>query len=378
MLALAKIGENYKMSFILAICIGFSIDGFYKFLSMKYETNYFSLSDYEGEKRMSFFGYSLFRFLPPLFALTLSATIFKTNRYYWFLLFAVLFFGVIYRHSKAFYKQLKLRYYAPSFLHILVIIMSVVLIAIAHTVASVYELNQYLPNKESVIDNLWSALILTVILGLFFKFVSIKKIERNELLLKSLSRIDINLLHHAKELSEKYDADKTVVASILALENLHRPKWVRNIERTLPWVKTRGIMQVKTDKKIDDAESIEIAIKNFFKDTKKYWNNDDYEGSEVIRKSIISKYNKGESYYQQIESYGWYIVDRFKDITGDVENNSLVDMTKDTYEKSAKGLTSYYDSEGDFNELVELVAGKMKSRHLAMDIGCGSGRNALD
>lgn len=70
------------------------------------------------------------------------------------------------------------------------------------------------------------------------------------------------------EQSYKYSVDKNVLLSIAILENINRPFWVRMWEKTvckfLP-IKTFGLMQVLSEKYVDDKESIEIATRHISK-----------------------------------------------------------------------------------------------------------------
>ena len=66
------------------------------------------------------------------------------------------------------------------------------------------------------------------------------------------------------EQSCKYNVDRNALLSIAILENINRPLWIRMWEKIVSKflsVKTFGLMQVSSEKYVDDKESIEIATK---------------------------------------------------------------------------------------------------------------------
>lgn len=62
--------------------------------------------------------------------------------------------------------------------------------------------------------------------------------------------------------------DSKILISIAILENINRPRWLRFIERLsskIIKIKTYGLMQVSSDKYLDDEKSIIIAAKKVAK-----------------------------------------------------------------------------------------------------------------
>lgn len=97
----------------------------------------------------------------------------------------------------------------------------------------------------------------------------------------------------------------------MIFEDFNRPITMRFIEKFLFKIgkaKTLGIMQVKTNKIIDDKKSIVIAIEKLINDLKELKSKSTY-GSNPAYKDVdehnlivylISKYNSGDSYNSDV------------------------------------------------------------------------------
>lgn len=366
--------------FVYASLDGILLFGYYKMLELNYETNYFSLSDFEGEKRMSLLGYLVFRFIPPLFALTAFTALFNNLEGVKWLLLWILVLGVMSRHLLAFMNQCRAGFRAVALLHVLVMFLVLPQIYVTESITNYLGLEKYAPNQQAVIDNLWSGLFGAILIAIYFSIVNTKRISRESLLIKSLASVDASLLRYAYNQCTQHDADPALVISVIAIENLNRPKWARTLERLIPGSKTTGLMQVSSNKMLSDKESVAKAIKTYFSGTALLVGLDDYEGVLIEQQKIIRKYNEGDSYYKQIEAYKYTIMEKFKEITGiyreGVGANS-VDYTQVTYNKSAARLSRYYDIEGAHIRLVEISLDYLpeSDRNTCIDLGCGAGRD---
>ena len=123
-----------------------------------------------------------------------------------------------------------------------------------------------------------------------------QKISITQVIKQSAEKIDPKLFSLIEKISKKYKADSTLVKAVCIAEDIERPKWFRNLERLVSFIKKRGtygIMQVKADKFVSDEESIEIAIREFLKNT---------EGITLFDQlSVVSSYNSNPNYKQLIE-----------------------------------------------------------------------------
>jgi len=90
------------------------------------------------------------------------------------------------------------------------------------------------------------------------------------------------------EQSKAYRLDSKILVSIAILENINRPGWIRILEKLFSKfikINTYGLMQVSSNKYLNDEKSIEIAAKkisklnfknNFLKLGKLYNGNKEY------------------------------------------------------------------------------------------------------
>ena len=109
-------------------------------------------------------------------------------------------------------------------------------------------------------------------------------------------------MHLIENLSEKNNADPTLVKAICIAENIQRPSWIRRLENILGRFKpeaTYGIMQVTSKKPISDKESIKQAIEQFFKDS----------SHMNFNKKIksVERYNSDQKYIFFVEEIYRYI-----------------------------------------------------------------------
>jgi hypothetical protein len=123
-------------------------------------------------------------------------------------------------------------------------------------------LRGYLPTAGAISSDLWSALAAGFAGAYLMRRVSTST-PTPKLLAVSRSEISDHLWSYAESLSLWADLDPVIAHSILLVENLQRPGWVRFLERQ----KGRflrpgsyGIMQMQGSHVISDEESIRLGI----------------------------------------------------------------------------------------------------------------------
>ncbi len=148
------------------------------------------------------------------------------------------------------------------------------------------------PSLQGLVDNIWSALIAVILVEYLRLVYSNKSIGIDEVFDRSLKNINPELLNHVDKVCSTNNANSVLVKAICIVENIQRPKWIRTIENIKARFRltgTYGIMQVRSNKKISDAGSVDIAVKEYLKDTR-------YVKSTEIFKSYINRYNSSEKY----------------------------------------------------------------------------------
>lgn len=131
---------------------------------------------------------------------------------------------------------------------------------------------------------------------------------------------------------------ESIAYAILIYEDFNRPKIVRQVEN-LKFMLTKkphtlGVMQVRSDKIISDIESIRIGTEKIVSAYKKYLENptenSNYYFDYYAKNYIISDYNVGTSYNEEVNELADIIQNTFYKGT----NDSLNPNTKDSKEKN--------------------------------------------
>jgi len=95
-----------------------------------------------------------------------------------------------------------------------------------------------------------------------------------------------------------------VTYAILIVESFNRPRLIQGLERiTFPWGShTLGPMQIRTDKRISDRESVQRGVKilkESFERTQQELSAKKFSRYDVIR-SVLAKYNRDETYIEEV------------------------------------------------------------------------------
>lgn len=167
----------------------------------------------------------------------------------------------------------------------------------------VEELHVLIPDAEDMRSDLWTALLAGIAGAYLVRVSRQSEVDPAELIMASTRRIDPSLLALAETLAGEHQADANLVRALLLVENLQRPGWIRSIERIagglLP-VGTYGVMQVRSDSPISDAESIERAVSTRLagmRVPRTPKGNVDYE---TLRR-LISTYNGNQRFVELVE-----------------------------------------------------------------------------
>jgi hypothetical protein len=128
-------------------------------------------------------------------------------------------------------------------------------------------------------------------------------------IIRSINQIkeDKKLFDKIKSICNEENAKMDLVLAFCVVENIQRPKWFRMAENFIPFPSTKGIMQVKTKRRLSDEESIQLSVKEYFKNT------NTYTIDENFLNELINRYNgkKNDNYLSFIEralsslDYSW-------------------------------------------------------------------------
>ena len=130
----------------------------------------------------------------------------------------------------------------------------------------------------AVIDNLWAALFSSILTVFLYRLYTNKYTSEEDVIEKSRKSLSAELISHINSVCEKYKAKKELVLAICITENIQRPSWVRKVEKIKSIIfksGTYGIMQVASEKYVNDLASVDKAVEKYFKNTEYFSFSDD-------------------------------------------------------------------------------------------------------
>ncbi|WP_461013315.1 hypothetical protein, partial [Trueperella pyogenes] len=167
---------------------------------------------------------------------------------------------------------------------------------------------------ESMVQNLWSALVVASIVAVFLEKTDLRVLrkerdaadhERNlaDLIRNQDRKIAEKFSPVIARVAERESIDKILIASILVYESLNRPRGIRQFERFVVRLTGRkltvGIAQVKSNLPLTDEESIQ-KMGSLIHEWMLELGPVDIEDS-LIRYRILSRYNSGKCYAEEVE-----------------------------------------------------------------------------
>lgn len=156
--------------------------------------------------------------------------------------------------------------------------------------------NAIIPTWQGLIDNLWSSLFTALFAISLYRVYESNKISEDIIFQNSLEMISPDVLKYIDEYSLKTNVDKNLIKAVAIVENLQRPSWLRKLEYIKSiFIKkgSYGIMQVNSDKYLDDIQSVKLSIDKHFKNHPKISSGEDID-------KIVRNYNKNNKYIDYV------------------------------------------------------------------------------
>jgi hypothetical protein len=122
------------------------------------------------------------------------------------------------------------------------------------------------PPVDEFFKSLWSTLFVAILAVFAIKSRGDTS-SAHGLVTKSRHEVGQRMIDLCRRKAEESGVDPAILEGVLLTENLQRPSWVRQLERWKGRISpagTYGVMQVRSHKPINDAESIDRAIADFF------------------------------------------------------------------------------------------------------------------
>lgn len=278
----------YLQPFAISIAAGSLIEVFFRLVKYSDEASnnppkpkyrqydlYISVAEFVSGGDRRWFGYVLFRVLPPAILLTLLAAV--LNRYYEEVNIAGFLFiatatSLLFRDFLSLFQKKKT--VSEKLIHLF----DITIVLMVAAIISRFDRNPFLiklaPSISGLIDNLWSSLLVALLIIFYFDATnSSKKYQeelsdknvRNNYIIDSYNYIKDKFSEDILYACKKYDCSLPLLYAILIFENMNRPKIFRKIEelvvRTTNIPLTVGIAQVKSNKPLTDQESIYEAAR---------------------------------------------------------------------------------------------------------------------
>lgn len=173
-----------------------------------------------------------------------------------------------------------------------------------------------LPDFTTIANELWIIILVFVFqLTNNIRFSQNGTVRRKENYLKSRYEHFKRLYGDLIKDITKNEALESVTYAILIYEDFNRPKIIRIIENIKHCFSneshTLGVMQVRSDKLINDTESVILGTNKIVNSYNKYVRENTVEGEEIyewnVINSIISDYNVGSDYLYEVNDLSYEI-----------------------------------------------------------------------
>jgi len=131
-------------------------------------------------------------------------------------------------------------------------------------VAQDADLRALVPSARELTSSLWTGVFAAIIGAFFLRATEGGDVTVEEMIRYVRSTVKEDFFSAAKQAAAKYGADPTLVETILIVECLQRPRWVRTLERQKGrFVRrgTYGVMQAYAERPLSDLESIDVAVR---------------------------------------------------------------------------------------------------------------------
>ena len=194
--------------------------------------------------------------------------------------------------------------FGERFIHICFVILYLGTAIFSGWLSSRVDISFLAPSFSGVVDNLWSTLIIALIIAIYIELFreNPRAQAENNLFLAHKKTIAKHLKtitkYHCATITEScqdYHVCSSLLLSILIYEDMNRPAIIRLLEQLcvrIPNVRLSvGLAQVQSDTPINDDDSIRIAAA-------KLRNTAEADRPEIIKK--LKQYNNDENYLNNI------------------------------------------------------------------------------
>lgn len=276
--------------------------------------NYVSVSEYVTGGKKRWWRYILFRALPPFIVLILTAAVYQKYFSWLSITFPVLISAFLSLLPRDIYQLFKRDIsVSEKTVHVMNIIVVAFAAALAILCSNLFMLSVLAPSIHGMIDNLWSALFVSVLIVFYLDttnqtndtIVTEKINQHDDYVVGAFNKIDQKFGKIILESCRSSNCSVPLLFSVLIYENMNRPLFARKIENLIVSLThnelTVGIAQVKSKVSLTDEQSIVLAsikLKNTAKLVHRSFTNvaDDY----LLLEKRLETYNGSGAYAEPI------------------------------------------------------------------------------
>jgi hypothetical protein len=312
---------------VIPITAGLFIELFFRFIRFrdrgslngpiaKYRpyNNYISVTEYVSGGKKRWWKYVVFRALPPFIVLILTVAIYQKYFNWLAVSIPVLLSALISLLPRDVYQLFKRNVpTSEKLVHITNLLVVAVVAELVILCSKLLNLRVLAPNISGVIDNLWSALFVSVLIVFYLDatnqtrntFDNDKKNQHDNYVVEAYNKIKQKYEETILTSCKKTDCSVPLLYSILIYENMNRPTFARKLENSIVRLThlelTVGIAQIKSLTPLTDEKSIEIASAKLKKTRRlvqecfEHFTND-YSSLE----SMLQTYNGSSTYSEPI------------------------------------------------------------------------------
>lgn len=170
------------------------------------------------------------------------------------------------------------------------------------------------PSAADFFSSLWTTAFVAIV-GVCLLYVTRHRMTTERLLTRS-ARETRSFRDEALAIAADENTDPALVLAILYTENLQRPSWIRSLERAKGAVwsdGTYGVMQVQSDRPLDDHTSIQIAVRTRLSGTRVARDEYSYDLDDLQR--VLRNYNDNDEFVDVASQLYSYLYSDFADDT---------------------------------------------------------------
>lgn len=283
---------NNIIPYVVSILGGLAIEAFFQLVRYRDEANnppkqlsqdgslagptsYISVEKFVSSGGRNWCRYYLFRLLPVALIMTLVASVFQKYMPSSNIFVHLLVVALVSLIGRDIISILTTKYVSVRIVHVVNVVAVVILSFVMAIIFSHIDIRILAPSMSGLIDNLWSSLIVAMLVLFYFKLTDFgnnkykSEVEEeayvSNYILRSYQEISQKFDNVIKSSCKKNNCSIILMYSILIYESMNRPEWMRCLERLICKITgvemTLGIAQVKTKRVITDEESIKKATK---------------------------------------------------------------------------------------------------------------------